>query len=776
MLRSSPIRRHGRTLFSAESLAIFLLTATATGPAALVAALAYQTFVEPLPFPRASQLVSLAETSASGEAAVSPLTCQRWANESRTLAAVGCYYAGGGEVLSRGGAHLWVRMAWMTPGVLAALGVGPEEGRAFGEHDAGGEVLISANLRRQLFADGAHAEGQVVQFGGRPVTVLGTLRRIDSVLPGVDVILPWRFDRPIGRRQRGTRYFSAVGRLKPSATLDEARADIRRVQSVLGSEFPDTHAGWKATVVPLKEALTRQHRATILVATAFAGLLTLAAALNLGLVQLTALASRRLENAVRIALGATSGMLLLEAVASRLGATLVGALVGGSAGLALMQPVLQAMQLGGASAPRTAVVAAFSVVLAVVSLAVPALVATRASRLEDPAGALRGGVAGGSRLQSLRWIAAVEVAASVVLAVVLFGLQHDLRGLSAAESRVNLDRLVLADIRWPMFSYDRIRTASALREGLGSLGLVDLGSASLDESSPLVFFKTAGDERRLAARLISVTPGYFATTGIRLRQGRTFAEEEDDSQRAPVAVVSASLARMTRETTDVMGRRIQLEVPPIEAEVVGVAEDVIDPTDPGPPLPIIYLPLSQSPPAGVTAFIRGRAGRLVSAAAVQDDVRRIGGDLVVTRVVRGEDIASRRLTRPRALVHMAALAGVICVLLSVIGCAAVTVLLLRRHERSMGIRMALGATRSDTLLWAARRQLGWIGVGLGAGAVLGAVSAPLLRTLPWPHVFDWRVSVVLALAVIAVPTAMVVAGVLVCRPSRPLAALLRADN
>jgi putative ABC transport system permease protein len=536
------VARWAGSVIHPEAAAVLLLTAVSAGPGAYTAVLAYRGVAQPLPFHDAHRLVDISEQNSTGDG-VSPASCSRWIADKKALSDVGCYYKGGGTILAAGGASEWVQTASVSRGLLAALQIRPLAGRSFGPAEESRVVLISEALWRGLFGGSSTAIGSALSLGGRPYTVIGVFPNLETIFPGVGVLDLQSFDRPIGRRERGTRYFGAIGRLAPAATLASARANLERVQSTLAADYPDTHRDWKVRVMPLKQALTANYRTTLLVTSALGAGLMLAAGLNLALTVLAATSARQLGNTIRAVLGATPARLFWQELWRNVPAAGTGILVGSVLTVGLDRTFTTALAVEGVPVPELSWLIAIGSALAVPGLAIPAAVAARGSTASDLSPMLRGSASPGS-LAGMRWIALGEIAGTVIVTALLVALLGDFRALSQTPSGLDARGVQMADVRWPLFDNDRLAVASRLEEAMARFGSVGLSSTSIDELPPAAFFALDHEDRRFAARYASVSSGYFRAVGLRLVVGRPLGPDDRESSRL-VAVVSLALCRRT---------------------------------------------------------------------------------------------------------------------------------------------------------------------------------------------------------------------------------------
>ncbi len=698
--------------------------------------------LRPLPYPEADRLVSVWP-----ESFVSYQEIEAFGEGLRTQEGVGGIVLSWNATLTGSGTAAQLRGARTTPNLFEVLRVPAVIGRAFLPSDGvpGAEptVLLSHEVWRGRFGSDAAIVGRRIDLDGVPHTVIGvmpagfTLARNDT-----EIWQPLILDREEWYYTGGA--MIAVGRLVPGATADAASGELRALAEALRAELglPDDYAVG-ASVIPLKDRLVGDVRATLLLLLGAVGFILLIAATNTGNLLLARTLGRGRELAVRTALGASRSRialhLVVEAGVLAAAGALVAlglALVGLRVVVAMLPPETPRLHEVGLDPTVLLACGGLAALAALVFGLVPAVVAARA----DAGAALAGarGVAGAGRSGTRLRVG--FVVAEVALAMVLFvGAGLMLRTL-ANYGRVDPGfdaRNVLAmnvqptgaSFREPearlAFYVELFRSVAAL-PGVRSVGAIQhIPLSGGGWSSPIeVEGQPAEEGAALPLAGWRVVGGdYFATLRIPLRRGRTF-DDTDVVGGAPVMIVNEALARRTWPGEDPLGKRIRAERATAGewATVIGVVGDVRHDALDATPGPEIYRPLTQYIHGGMTLAVRTDGEPLRSAGAVQAAVWSISEDVPVSNVRTLEQVSEESLAQPRLIATLLGIFAGVGLLLGLVGVYGVVAYSVARRRREIGIRVAVGAMPIDVA-----RSIVGTGLRLACvGAAIGLVAALLL--------------------------------------------------
>jgi putative ABC transport system permease protein len=765
--------------------------------------------LRPLPFAYPDRLVMLFESFKDGPVPMFPVSAPDlldFQRDQRSFEGLGAYQNKEYELGGQGTPERIVG-ARVTANLFPLLGVEPVLGRSFApeEDEPGtGVVIITHRIWQERLGGDPGAIGRSLLVDRRPHTIVGVMPAgFQFPLPGgqfnarpAGVFVPMGFT-PFERQGRTLMYNnSVIGRLKEGVTLDQARAELPLlVEQTLEGYPPIVRKNGfelEAVLVPLREVLSGDLRTPLLVMLGAVTLVLLIACANVAGLFLSRAAARDHEMSVRVALGASRSrlgrMLLTE--------SLVLAVLSGAVGLALAwwgTSLLPSFLPESIPLPATALdtrVLAFvmgtSVVTALLCGLAPIL-STRTvdlqSRMRQAAGTV---TPSGGRLALQKGLVIATVTLSVVLLVTAGLLVRSFARLMAVDAGFRPDGVLTMSLRLPGGGFPTGEQVQAfyvdLVERTQSLPGVRTAGAATDlpfirgerrvftpDDSPV----TVPDAARSVAQTW-VVGDYLQAMGIRLVRGRLFTPE-DRAGRERVAIVSESLARRFWPGADPIGQRIKWGVRESEAPwmtIVGVVADVRESSLDAEPWMHTYTPYLQVPPQVVADEIAGfgmlRALHLAIWTAsdpamlvepVRREIRRLDPELAIANVQTMEQHVARAAAPQRASAALLALFAGAALLMAAVGLYGLLAYGVVQRQREIGIRMALGAARSQVIgmVLAQGVKVVAVGVALGVGAAFfatGALEALLYETAArdgWTFAVAPTVLIVVALAACGLP-------------------------
>ncbi|MGE0442671.1 MAG: ADOP family duplicated permease [Gemmatimonadales bacterium] len=657
-----------------------------------------------------------------------------------------------------------VRGRTVSAGFFAMLGVAPRLGRVFREgEDAPGAapvVVVSEGLwRRRLGADPA-----VV---GRTLLVDGAAREIVGVMParfgfpdpGTDVWIPVEMNPANVGTMWGAGGTTLIGRLQPGVALGQANAEHRALIGTIRDAFPfrmpDAFGqAPENQVEPVALVQGRAVRARLVLLLAAVGLVLLVACVNVATLNLTRLAGRERELAIRQALGGSRGRVSRQLVVEQL----VVAAIGGGLGLvvaAVGMPVLiswlpaDTPRLDQVALDGRAVVftAAIVLVAALLSASAPLLRMPGAGRLEQLHVAARGGSAGRRATRLSAQLVGVEVALAVVLVISAGVLLRSLGRLLAIDVGVRVERLVTARVT-PNPARCEPGTGQCGCDAAGCngfFGAVEQALASVPGVRAVALGNTVPLDGRWngfamdiedhpvapgqPAPLLGfhvVSPDYFRTLGMRLVAGRLFTPF-DRSLDQPVAVVSRSAAAKYWPGETAVGKHLKPVWLRTQATIVGVVADVRSGslTDPG-AVEEFYFPMAQWSVPAMTIVVESDQEAGLLEPGIRRAVAGVDPTATVSQLRSMRNIVLASVAPERSSGLLVGAFAALALFLGAIGVYGVLSFSVAERRRELAIRIAVGAVPGALrrlVLGQAFRLLGW---GVAAGVAIAWLGASIL--------------------------------------------------
>jgi putative ABC transport system permease protein len=715
--------------------------------------------LRPLPYAHPEQLMDLSHSTAvagAGHLQQSDgtfLLYQRHATAFDGIAAYREYGMNLGVLGASSGEAKRVSMTGVSASLLNVLGVAPARGRGFvvadDQKDSPHVVILSDGLWRRSFGAAENILGQRVVLDGNEAEVIGVMPS-SFHFPNADAEAwePLRFDP--AHTQTGSFNYSAIGRLKPNMTRQQAVAEMNRLLPNVLGEFPDkipkemwTQAKFQGVVTPLRDTIVGDVSRMLWILFGAVGLVLLIACANVANLFLVRAEGRQRELAVRTALGAGRGSL----VSQYLNESFLLAFVGGLLGLVLAYFGVRVLStLPGMNLPRLseagvdARVVAFSAIITVLSAGAVSLLPLLRTRRIAISSVLkesgRSATSGADRQRARGIFVIVQVAMALVL-IAASGLMARsfarLRNVSPGfdEKNVIAMRLALPTVRYASTAsrtrfYDELLTRVKALPGVQSVSLTTWLPLSSDNNTSVTEIEDhpapPGSVPRVHAHL-AVTSGYLGTMHTPMLSGRTF-EPSTGTRPITEAMVSRSFAERYWKGSSALGKRVRNSLDGPWYTIVGVVGDVHLHTLDQPAEEAIYFPMVT--PAADTAYAERYMTLLVrseaSGATLSPSIRRIVHDLDPALPTYGEhsmsDVVDSATARTRFTMLLLGLASAIALILGAVGIYGVMAYGVSVRQREIGVRMALGARPGD-VSWMISRQgmvLAGVGIVIGLGA------------------------------------------------------------
>ncbi len=724
--------------------------------------------LNPLPYPEPDQLVTLHESKPNFDAgSISFLNFRDWRKDNSTFSMMGVSRSYSFNLTGTGEAEQ-VRAQFVSTDFLPLLGVKPVIGRLFseGEDDFGAApiAIVSAGFWERKFGSAPDVLGKAITLDGRSYSIVGVVPASFHLQVGSfrasEVYVPMdQWNNPLLKSRAAGLGLHGIGRLKPGAAIQQARADMLRVTGHLAEEYPDANKGIGATLIPLKDQMVGNVRLLLLVLLAAVGFVLLIACVNVANLLLVRSAGRVREFAVRAALGAGRARIVRQLLTE----SMVLALAGGSLGLIVAAwGTKVALQHLPSGLPRaTEVGMDWKVLLFTTGIALlcgilfgllPALKISRPN-LHD---ALKeGGRGRGGVKQRARGVFVVAEMAMALVLLIAAGLMirslnalwkvnpgFDARNvltfgvsLSPSMRDANPDaiRATLRQVQNKLASTSGIRATSL------SWAAVPLSSDDEDlfwiEGQP----KPASENDMSWALSYVVQEDYLKVMGIPLERGRFFTAQ-DNEHAAHVVVVDDVFARKYFGEQDPIGQRVNLNNKGGVAEIVGVVGHVkqwgLDSDDKQSLRAELYFPHMQLPDeamrlsaSGTGVLVRFDGPMEGTAAALRTALKEVNSEQVMFGTQTMEEIIADSLAARRVSMLVLGVFAALALGLASMGIYGVISYLVGQRTHEIGIRMALGARQTDVLRMVLGEGMKMVVLGVVIGLLVAAGLTRLMANL-----------------------------------------------
>jgi putative ABC transport system permease protein len=631
--------------------------------------------------------------------------------------------------------------------LFSTLGVKPLRGRTFqAEEDRqnGSRVaVISSRLWRSRFGAGEDVLNRQLILDDQSYTIIGVLPSDFNYLPMTDVWVPL-FTGADPKRMEGRSYHDLMvtACLKPGVSIEAAQSQINTLATQLQTQYPDTNAGNGVVLVPFRDLFVGEIKGVVFALWIAVGLVLLIACTNVANLMLARGAARQNEIAVRSAIGAKRTRLIMQLLTESILLGVIGGLLGLAvtwlgirlieygtpANVAQLVPGLKDTKIDG-------VVLAFTLTISVFTGAlfglIPAIQASKPNLnelLKDSGRGLTGGL-GKRRLRTVLVISEIALvlvllnSVGLVISSFLYLLKVDpgFRPGNLLTARLALPaRKYTTDQEIESF-YRELRQRLEVVPGVLAVGAIShLPMGSVETSS--ASFKIEGRPVPAAneapwASFRVVSPDYFRTLEVQVKQGRAFTDL-DSSGNLPVVIVNEHMAKEFWPNEDPLGKRLSSsddeKGQPIWRQIVGVVGDARYSLE-FESRPEMYLPLAQRPMADMSVLVRTSTDPMGLVSAVQEQVWSIDKDLPVSHISTMERIVADSVSPQRAGAVLFGFFAFTAFILVAVGIHGLIAFSVTQRTREIGIRMALGALPRTILtnIFGEAVKLVLIGVAIG---------------------------------------------------------------
>jgi len=714
--------------------------------------------LRPLPYKDPSRLIVIWETKLSkgiAQEQVSPPDYRDWVEQQQVFEQIAALREQP-AVLTGGQLPERVETALISPGAFELLGVKAGLGRTFLSEEAepgrNRVALLSYGFWERRFGGDPGILGKQAVVDGNSLTIVGVMPRGFRLLDTPSELwMPYTLDAK-ELSQRGFRTLRVIGRLKAGVSVDQASGEMRSIAGRIERQYADTNSGYSTKVVALRDQLVGDIGPTLWTLLGAVVFVLLIACANVASLLLARAGSRDKEIVLRMALGANPARVLRQLLTE----SVLLALAGGLLGLALAAwGVAMLAQFGPASLPRLAEinidwrVMAFTLTVSLATGIVfglaPALLTVRTDLNSVLKTSGRGNT--GSRTRALWRNALVtsEIASCVVLLTGAGLLIRSFLQLESVNPGFRPDHVLTMQIALPETRYsgqkvalfyhqlvDRLHALAGVQyAGIARNLPLSGADASLNfvvENRPV---ESAAEQSRAKYRAASAD--YFAALGIPLVRGRFF--DRTDGERTPgVVIINNTMARRFWPNEDPIGKRMKAGFDGSQwCTVVGIVGDVKHTGLDAATNAEMYYHYLQIPSelmgfveGTMTLVLRTQSEPNSMVAAARGEVQKLDPDLAVFNVKTMQDLVGGSLAGARFRTLLLGVFAGIALILAATGLYGVIAYAVTQRTNELGVRMALGAQKSDVLKMVVGEGAQLAAIGIGVGLV---VAFPLMRII-----------------------------------------------
>jgi predicted permease len=633
---------------------------------------------------------------------------------------------------------------------FAVLGVAPAIGRAFShdEDQPGREyvAVLSDQLWSDRFGRSSNIVGRNIELNGYPYTVVGVMppgfafpRAIDmpplmSIPRETQIWVPMA----LPAAPRGPSELGVIARLKSNVTMAQAESEMAQVQAGLEAASP-AEKGMLCRVISLENQTVGDRRRPLLLVLGAAGVVLLVACSNIAGLLLARSLERQREFTLRAALGASHSRLITQLLSE----SFLLAIWGGLLGIALAElSVSLVRRFGPANIPRLQEVtldmrvllfaAGITVLTGLLVGLTPAFSTVRKSLID------RQRVGSNSASSTLRnALLVIQISLALVLVTAAGLLVRTFDHLLKVDPGFNPSRVVTFELSLPLSKYKDVDTIARLYHkvvqdlqlvpGVQSVGLgstVPLGGAPDGTAIRVPDHPTLNSQEKPFANYSFASPQYFVAIGAPLLRGRDFAET-DTLDSIPVTIINSTMAKKFWPGEDPLGKQVGVSTERWPTRtIIGIVGDIRRMSLQEEPGPEMYVPYAQNEikvwPSMETmqVAIRTQADPASVMTGVREAIHSADSGLPVSKVATLESLVSSSMKQTRFALSVLVVFGTVALLLASIGMFGVISYTVTKQTREIGVRMAIGAQKSDIFKMVLRQGARLTGLGVIIGLVV----------------------------------------------------------
>jgi predicted permease len=737
-----------------------LTLALGVGATTAIFSCVYGLLLKSLPFRDGSRIVALSETNPqvqSGIEATYP-DYEDWKSQQSSFSQIAAYSTLNPDTVSlvMDGHSEQIHRVIVSGNFFSLLGISPLIGRTINEQDdtpASNHVaVLSASAWDRYFGGDRGALGRNVDLNGTSYTVIGVLPPGAAYPTEGEVWLPLSLLDHDTRVSRVWHSVNVLGRLRPGVGLPSAQADMQTVAVRLAAAYPATNRNWNVLLKPLREQLVGTLRPAILSLLGAVVLVLLIACANVANLLMVRATAKRREVAVRQALGADRIRLFSQFLAQ----TLVLCLLGGALGVLLAAAALPLLRLALAHAAglgratiesiRLSIPVLFFTLgictLTAVLFGLLPVIKNAASLTEELRPGDRSSTGGHSRARVRGVLVAGEIAIAVVVLFLSTLVIRSFQKLLAVDPGFRTDHLLSVEITLPEPRYgDDSPTTNHFFEQLldkivqspGVLSAATTSVLPLKPSEVMTRFLVEGAPPLASgtfpvAQIRYVSPSFFQTLGLPLQEGKIF-EQKDIENKSNSLVVNSAFARRFLAGRNPVGANVLLGVlsaHPDKIPVIGVVADAHDlGVDTG-AQPELYLPgfgLHE------VLLVRSAVDPQNAVPIVRNAVHALDPTQPIYQPQTVDALLSDTLARQQMTAMLLGIFSIVALALAGIGIYGVLSYSVAQRTREIGVRMAVGANRTDVLRLVLNQAGSFSAIGIIVGLAAGFAGARLISGL-----------------------------------------------
>lgn len=761
--------RYGlRTLLKSPGFTIVAVITLALGIGANTAifSIVNAVLLKPLPFHEPDRLLFVTSGFSNQKDVARPFAMSYadfldWRATAKSFSGMACYH-GDNFTLTGLEQPLHISGVTVSGDFFNVVGQQPFLGRGFtrDEEKPGTRVVV---LSHQLWESAFHGDrgivGRAIAMDKQSYTVVGVMAPGFVFPMEGDPPQLWRTYAPEAETtdpreppitaQRGAHFLQAVARLKPGVSLENGREELNVIARNLAAQYPDTNKKFPAAIVTEElEHLVGNNRTQLMILLISVAVVLMIACLNVANLLLVRASKRNREIAVRAALGARRGRVIRQMLTESTVLGVAGALLGIPLAMWALKVFISLnaqnmRRIESASLDGTvlAFTAAIALLTSIVFGLVPALRASSPNLTEFMKEG-RGTTAGSTHQRLRGMLVIAETTLGLALLVVAGLLLRSFHRILSVDPGLNPHNVLTVNFDLPEKKYNEQQQIEFYTELLRRLqsvpGVTSDGAVTplpLSGNGAIITFQIEGrpvpKAEEPSADIKIVTPGYFHTLNIPLLNGREFTARDDD--KAPgVVIVNQAFAQRFFPNEDVVGKHITPGASnhgePQPREIVGVVANVksrrLDVED----RPEYYIPDTQLNFGSMAVCLRTSVDPHSITSAVRNVVSSMDPDLPLYDIKTMDEYLAATLTTPRFQAMLLEGFAGLALVLTAIGLYGVVsyAVALRTHE--IGVRMTLGASRSNVVSMVLKSGLQLTGIGLAAGVALALIAGRFIAS------------------------------------------------